>query len=216
MDYIPASVYQVLQQMFKFRLSLTKNDTQLGSFGISLFLNALRGMPQITIGHISKVMDVIQTALTVKKLQHDQFWGGMDLHYMHEIQGSNPELFEKLQYHQFTSWEQQVLEACQQYSVTLETENEEDSDDFMKNVMLKTEAEEAEEQRKDAEKPKKEKPKLEILKAQGKFKHALVMKDDMRNIDPTIFDLYVQLYKEYCQDMDPSLCNKMLQMHIEI
>ena len=109
-----------------------------------------------------------------------------------------------------------MFQICQQYSVTLETENEEDSDDFMKNVMMKTEAEEQEEQRKDAEKPKKEKPKLEILKAQGKFKHALVMKDDMRSIDATIFDLYVQLYKEYCQDMDPSLCNKMLQMHVEI
>lgn len=64
---------------------LTSDDEQLTHFGISIFLNALRGMPQITIGHISKVMDVIQTALTVGTLHRDQFWGGMDLHYMHEI-----------------------------------------------------------------------------------------------------------------------------------
>ena len=71
LSYIPASVYQILQQMFRFRMFLTSDDEQLTHFGISVFLNALRGMPQITIGHISKVMDVIQTALTVGTLHRD-------------------------------------------------------------------------------------------------------------------------------------------------
>ncbi|CAL5995741.1 Conserved_hypothetical protein [Hexamita inflata] len=214
-NIIPCSIYQILNQMWKYRMSLTRDDT-ISYFSISSFFNALRAIPQISVGILSKVMDEIKAAITVGILQKDLFWGGLDLSFMQSISSTDLQLFEKLKYQQFTQWELQTLNICREQSMDQFTDVEEESDDIFASINVKTDKEEANEEQ--DQQPNQQAPthKLEILNAQVKFKRSLILKNDVKTIDQSIFELYTNFYKQYCCDMDPTLCNRMLQMHLEI